>query len=112
MIDTAQSARDQRSMRRFSMQLPVQVKAPQDGQEVMAVTKDVSARGVYIYVDSDLAEETPIEFTLTLPPEITMTQSIRVRCKGKVVRVDKESPGRIGIAAMIDHYQFLDNEQT
>src|SRR3954469_6335821 len=84
MIESAQSARDQRSMRRFSMQLPVQVTAQEAGQEVLAITKDVSARGVYIYVNSDLAEETPIEFTLTLPPEITMTQSIRVRCKGKV----------------------------
>ena len=111
MMESAQSARDQRSMRRFSMQLPVQVKAPQDGQEVLAVTKDVSARGVFIYVDSDLAENTPIEFTLTLPPEITMTQSIRVRCKGKVVRVDREKTGKLGIAAMIDHYQFLENEQ-
>ena len=111
MVESAQSARDQRSMRRFSMQLPVQV-TPRDGQEVLAVTKDVSARGVFIYVDSDLAENTPIEFTLTLPPEITMTQSIRVRCKGKVVRVDREQTGKIGIAAMIDHYQFLENEQT
>ena len=112
MIESAQSARDQRSMRRFSMQLPVQVKpaAEGEGTEVIAVTKDVSARGVYIYLDSELAPDSPIEFTLTLPPEITMTQSIRVRCKGKVVRVEREKPGKIGVAALIDHYQFLDSE--
>jgi len=97
-------------MRRFSMQLPVQVDAQRAGEEVIAVTKDVSARGVYIYMDSEIAPESAIEFTLTLPPEITMTQSIRVRCKGKVVRVDRDVPGKVGIAAMIDHYQFLDNE--
>ncbi len=98
-------------MRRFSMQLPVQVKAPEDGQEVLAITKDVSARGVFIYLDSDVSENSPIEFTLTLPPEITMTQSIRVHCKGRVVRVERERPGKVGIAAMIDHYQFLETEQ-
>ena len=97
-------------MRRFSMQLPVQVDAQRPGEDVIAVTKDVSARGVYIYMDSEIAPESAIEFTLTLPPEITMTQSIRVRCKGKVVRVDRDVPGKVGIAAMIDHYQFLDNE--
>src|SRR5437016_8930573 len=97
MIESAQSARDQRSMRRFSMQLPVQVKTPEQGGQVIAVTKDVSARGVYIYLDSELAPDTAIEFTLTLPPEITMTQSIRVRCKGKVVRVDRDAPGKVGI---------------
>ena len=92
------------------MQLPVQVDAQQPGEDVIAVTKDVSARGVYIYMDSEIAPESAIEFTLTLPPEITMTQSIRVRCKGKVVRVDRDVPGKVGIAAMIDHYQFLDSE--
>ena len=107
---STQSARDLRTMRRFSMQLPVQVDAQRAGEEVIAVTKDVSARGVYIYMDSEIAPESAIEFTLTLPPEITMTQSIRVRCKGKVVRVDRDVPGKVGIAAMIDHYQFLDNE--
>ena len=93
------------------MQLPVQVKGQAQAREVIAVTKDVSARGVYIYLDSEVAQDTPIEFTLTLPPEITMTQSIRVHCKGKVVRVDRDLPGRVGIAAMIDHYQFLDSEE-
>ena len=111
MMQSAQPAKDQRAMRRFSMQLPVQVKGPEAAGEVVAITKDVSARGVYIYLDSEVAEETPIEFTLTLPPEITMTQSIRVHCKGKVVRVEREQPGRVGIAAIIDHYQFLDTEE-
>jgi len=110
MNESAQSAKEQRSMRRFAMQLPVQVKTPEGSQEVVATTKDVSARGVFIYVDSEVAEQTPIEFTLTLPPEITMTQSIRVQCKGKVVRVERDRPGKIGIAAVIDHYEFVENE--
>jgi hypothetical protein len=47
-----------------------------------------------------------IEFTLTLPPEITLTESIRVRCKGKVVRVD-DGDGKVAVAAVIDEYEFL-----
>ena len=111
MIESAKPTQDKRSMRRFAMQLPVHVKASGDDKEVFAVTKDVSARGVFIYLNSDLAEDSPIEFTLTLPPEITMTQSIKVRCKGKVVRVDRQVPGKLGVAAMIDHYQFLDADE-
>ena len=98
-------------MRRFAMQLPVQVKAADGSNEVLAVTKDVSARGVFIYLDSDLAENSAIEFTLTLPPEVTMTQSIKVRCTGTVVRIDRDLPGKIGVAAAIDHYQFMDADQ-
>jgi len=49
-----------------------------------------------------------IEFTLTLPPEITLTESIRVRCKGKVVRVDNGmADSRVPVAAVIDEYEFL-----
>jgi hypothetical protein len=45
---------------------------------------------------------------LTLPPEITLTESIRVQCKGRVVRVeDSSDDGRVGVAAVIDEYQFL-----
>jgi hypothetical protein len=49
-----------------------------------------------------------IEFTLTLPPEITLTESIRVRCKGKVVRVDQAlMDTKLPVAAVIDEYEFL-----
>lgn len=53
-----------------------------------------------------------IEFTFTLPPEITLTESIRVRCKGKVVRVDDGNPDRkVAVAAVIDEYEFLSESQ-
>jgi hypothetical protein len=66
----------------------------------------VSARGICFYVDSAIAPGSQIEFTLTLPPEITLTESIRVRCKGKVVRVD-DGDGKVAVAAVIDEYEFL-----
>jgi len=45
---------------------------------------------------------------MTLPPEITLTESIRVRCKGKVVRVDNGQPdAKVPVAAVIDEYEFL-----
>src|SRR4051794_23196121 len=100
---------DLRNTRRFSLKLPLSVKfAEGDVQTVTAQTKDVSARGVFFYLNSDVAEGSPIEFTLTLPPEITLTESIRVRCTGKVVRVDQGAPGtQVGIAAAIDQYDFV-----
>jgi hypothetical protein len=73
-----------------------------------AQTRDVSSRGIFFYVDSGIAAGSPIEFTLTLPPEITLTESIRVRCKGKVVRVDEgAADGKVAVAAVIDEYEFL-----
>src|ERR671938_600645 len=102
----APASSDQRNTRRFSLKLPLTVKFPQgDVETVPAQTKDVSARGVFFYLNSDIVAGSPIEFTLTLPPEITLTESIRVHCMGKVVRVNQGAPGaQVGIAAAIEQY--------
>ena len=100
---------NKRATRRFALRLPVSVSYSQDGeQEKAAQTRDVSARGICFYLDSAIATGSPIEFTLTLPPEITLTESIRVKCKGRVVRVDDAtSGGKVAVAAVIDEYEFL-----
>ncbi|HZQ67881.1 MAG TPA: PilZ domain-containing protein [Terriglobales bacterium] len=105
----AEAQHEKRATRRFALRLPVSVNYADNGsQEKAAQTRDVSARGICFYVDSAIAEGSVIEFTLTLPPEITLTESIRVKCKGKVVRVDDSTPdGRVAVAAVIDEYEFL-----
>jgi len=107
MAETIQD--NKRATRRFALRLPVSVTYTQDGvQEKSAQTRDVSARGICFYLDSSIAAGSVIEFTLTLPPEITLTESIRVRCKGKVVRVEDGGPeGKVAVAAVIDEYEFL-----
>ena len=107
MIESQQQ--EKRNTRRFALRLPVSVTySDNGGQEKTAQTRDVSARGICFYVDSEIATGSPIEFTLTLPPEITLTESIKVRCKGKVVRVDNgAADGRVAVAAIIEEYEFL-----
>lgn len=101
----AQSER--RSNRRFSLDLPVAVRFLDDGTyEVTGHTRDVSSRGVFFYVDSGISEGVSIEFIMTLPSEITLTDPIRVRCSGKVVRVDRFSD-KHGVAVAIDRYDFV-----
>ena len=105
----AESQEEKRATRRFALRLPVSVSYEgESSQEKAAQTRDVSARGICFYVDSAISAGSAIEFTLTLPPEITLTESIRVRCKGKVVRVDNgASDGKVAVAAVIDEYEFL-----
>jgi hypothetical protein len=105
---TTATRADQRTTRRFNLKLPLTVKMEPAAEGAQAVqTKDVSARGVFFYIDKDVSEGSPIEFTLTLPPEITLTESIRVRCSGKVVRVERPGGKQIGIAAQIEQYDFV-----
>ena len=99
---------DKRTTRRFALRLPVTVRYGENSDEHSAQTRDVSARGICFYVDSGIQAGSPIDFTLTLPPEITLTESIRVRCKGRVVRVESGGTNsKMAVAAVIDEYEFL-----
>jgi hypothetical protein len=98
---------ERRGEQRFPLRLPVVVRSMQGSvQEESSLTRDVSARGAFFYLDVQLAEGTPVELILTLPAEITLSDNIRVRCKGKVVRVAGANGGKTGVAAVIEQYDF------
>ena len=103
----AQPQPEKRGTRRFALHLPISVTFLDNGTyEVTGRTRDVSSRGVFFYVNSDIQEGAAIEFVMTLPTEITLTEPIRVRCSGKVVRVDKTGTEQ-GVAVAIDKYDFV-----
>jgi len=96
-------------MRRFDMRLPATVRAVgTEYGELLTETQNVSARGVFFYLDRPVAEGSRVEVTLTFPPHITLTASVRVRFVARVIRVDAPLPAsRVGIAAFIEEYEFL-----
>ena len=94
-------------MRRFDMRLPAIVKLERES-EFHTETQNVSARGVFFYLDRAVTAGTNLEVTLTFPPHVTLTDAVRVRFSARVIRVEDHLPSaRIGIAAMIEDYQFL-----
>jgi hypothetical protein len=105
----AESQQEKRSARRFALRIPVTVSHPEASNQVEAAQiRDVSARGISFFVESAVTQGSPIGFTLTLPPEITLTESIRVQCKGRVVRVENgQQEGKLAVAAVIEEYEFL-----
>lgn len=110
MMAVPHQGQEMRATRRFNLRLPVEVKYSTDSvKQAKAHTRDVSSRGISFFFDTQLEPGSDIEFTMTLPPEITLTESIRVRCKGTVVRVEPPSTpgGKVGIAATIQHYEFV-----
>lgn len=102
-------AQEKRAARRFALRIPVSVAREEDPKNNEAAQiRDVSARGICLYLDSPITQGAPIGFTLTLPPEITLTESIRVQCKGRVVRIEDETEaGKMAVAAVIEEYEFL-----
>jgi hypothetical protein len=100
-------ADERRTMRRFDMRLPAVVRLEQD-DEVQTETQNVSARGVFFYLDRPVPAGTRCEVILTFPPHITLTAAVRVRFTARVIRVDSPLPSlRVGTAAMIEDYEFL-----
>lgn len=101
------NAQERRTMRRFDMRLPAVVRLDQDNA-LQTETQNVSARGVFFYLDRPLPAGTPCEVTLTFPPHITLTDAVRVRFTARVIRVESPLPSaRVGTAAMIEDYEFV-----
>jgi hypothetical protein len=106
----AEPQQEKRGARRFALRVPVSVNrtTTSNVQNEAAQLRDVSARGICFYLDSAIEQGAHIGFTLTLPPEVTLTESIRVQCQGRVVRVEDGVPdGRVSVAAVIESYEFL-----
>ena len=104
---------ERRPTQRFALHLPVTIRSVGADRESSGYTQDLSARGVLFYTDLALANEDAVELTFVMPSEITLAESMKVRCCGKVVRVAPPSGGMArGVAVHIERYEFLPEPQS
>jgi len=102
----AEALVEKRATRRFALQLPIAVE-PGNGSALRHYhTRDVSAGGISFYSEAPMPKYSEIHFLMTLPPEITQTEGIDIRCHGRVVRVERDDTG-LCIAAAIERYEYL-----
>ncbi len=103
---------DKRRARRFDLHLPVTVTSIGEKEAAAAVrTKDISSSGLFIELDERVQPGTKVEMLVTLPREITQAGAVRLRCTGRVVRVDRQQE-RTGLAVTIERYEFLRNREA
>ncbi|MFZ0731222.1 MAG: PilZ domain-containing protein [Candidatus Sulfotelmatobacter sp.] len=109
---------ERRVGQRFPFALPVSLRDPATCCEGAGFTQDLSSRGVFFFTDLPLAEGTEIELTLKMPAEITLGESMPVRCRARVLRVVRPvSPlngsasaaaeTKIGVAVRLEAYEYL-----
>lgn len=111
---------ERRAGQRFSFLLPVSFSQTATGIEGVGFTQDLSSRGVFLLTDAPLEAGGEIEITLNMPSEITLGDSMRVRCRARVLRVERpaapfltaESPAaraetKIGVAVRLECYEYL-----
>lgn len=108
---------ERRTARRYDLSLPVNIRLPinREPRSHSGHTRDISTRGVYFMTQRDLAPGTEIDFTLTLPTEITRGTEVLVRAHGRVIRVDKrveEDQDAVGVAAVIERYDIIRGETS
>lgn len=99
-----------RTGKRFPLELPIKIHQEQSSGEAKGITGDLSAAGVYIRADASLEIGSPVEFEITLSPEMTGgTEKVTIQCKGRVVRADESGKGGEGrgVACVIDSYEFV-----
>jgi hypothetical protein len=72
-------------------------------------TANISAAGVYLWIEGGLQIDSAIEFEITIPADsIGAEHDARLHCHGRVVRCDKnQENGRTGVACVIERYEFL-----
>jgi PilZ domain len=101
-----------RTGKRFPLELPIRFRQKKAAGKA-GTTSDVSAAGVYIQANTDLAVGSAIEFDITLPAKVLGTPNdVEVHCSGRVVRResnDQNGKGRKknGVACVIDQYKFI-----
>jgi len=99
-----------RTGKRFPLELPIKIHQAEASGEAKGVTGNLSAAGVYIRADASLDIGSPVEFEITLPPEMTGGQeNVTIQCKGRVVRSDDTGGEGRGVACVIDSYEFMRN---
>jgi hypothetical protein len=98
---------DRRAMRRFRMKLPASVRVSGIPSPFDTESENVSARGIFFYIDRWMKEGSQVEVTMDFPSQLTLSDPLRVRFLARVVRVEPLEGMRMGVAAAIEEYEFL-----
>lgn len=107
-MTTAPVSLERRAGQRFDYQTSVSVKLPGTSREACGFTQDLSARGTFFYTDLLLVCGESVELTFLMPSEITLTESMKVRCRGTVLRVVPPTAGTtMGVAVHFVGYEYI-----
>jgi hypothetical protein len=118
-MNTPSVAVERRVGQRFAFNLAVSLREVSTSLSGLGFTHDVSSRGVFFFTEVPLREGMEIELTLMMPSEITLGETMRVRCRGRVLRIlkieekhtdaGKNHPvdNKIGVAVCLSSYEYL-----
>ena len=110
---------ERRAGQRFPYLLPISLHRAETSLDGVGFTQDVSSRGIFLFTDAPIAEGDTVELTLRMPSEITLGEAMPVRCRGRVLRVERpavtahdlaavnRAQTKIGVAVRLERYEYL-----
>jgi PilZ domain len=107
MTSVEQNRIERRSSQRFSYQIPVLLRVPDQDRSGTGFTQNLSSRGAMLCTDFPLCEGELVEMTLVMPSEITLADDMNVCCRARVMRREQAETGKPAVALRIEHYEFL-----
>ena len=98
---------EQRRAKRFELSLPVElVRAGSERVSKEGQTRNMSSAGVLFFTSPEEVDVgQPIEYLITFHPGTK--GETRLRCVGKVVRIEQSETSEVGIAATLERYEFV-----
>jgi c-di-GMP-binding flagellar brake protein YcgR len=104
---------EKRRYRRYPLELQLEVtKFGSEARKLSAQTKNISRGGVLFVSEKPLELGSAIEFFVNFPDEMTPTARVGMRCKGRVIRTEKEvsrdprDPGLFMVAATMERCEI------
>ncbi len=114
---------ERRAGQRFPYLLPISLRQSAGSIEGVGFTQDLSSRGVFFFTDMPLSEGAEVELTLKMPSEITLGDSMPVRCRGRILRIVRSAAARpdiapvrmetkLGVAVRFECYEYLSDSPS
>src|SRR5438105_11089836 len=106
-----------RTGKRFPLELAIKLHKEDSEREARGMTGNLSAAGLYIRADAMLEVGSPVEFEITLPPDVTGgKEDVVIQCRGRVVRTDEPAgtapSDNRGVAGVTDSSKSVRNVQA
>jgi PilZ domain len=106
---------ERRVGQRFPYLLSLSLRQLGTSMEGVGFTQDLSSRGVFFFTNAALIEGSEIELTLRMPSEITLGDTMPVRCRGRILRIvrplstadSSQNAPKIGVAVRFEGYEYL-----
>lgn len=99
---------ERRQLARFSLEVFVRLRIPETDRVSYALTRNVSARGIYFHTQTPLIIGQELECVLILPEKLTSSPApVLIGCRAMVLRLNCELPSQtIGVAVEVHSYDF------